>query len=108
MNQDAIKSDVVLWVWILVSPAVWFFNLETNYALVSLTCGSAAKSLFYIVTAFSLGAIAVAASVCANQWRRLEPSRKRAMAFAGAALGGLSFFVILAQAIPNIMMAGCG
>jgi hypothetical protein len=105
--SDVVKSDLGLWVWILVSPAVWFFSLETNYALASLACAGGGKTILYAVTACSLGVTAAAAAVCGNQLRLLQPSRKRAMALAGAALGSFFFFVILAQAIPNVMLAGC-
>jgi hypothetical protein len=100
-------SDSVLWVWILLSPVVWFLNLEATYALVSLACLGKGKVVLYLITALSLGVTALAAGICGNQWRRLEPSRKRAMALGGTVLGGLCFFVILAQAIPNVMLAGC-
>jgi hypothetical protein len=100
-------SDVVLWLWIFASPLVWFLNLAASYAVASHVCASGGKTVLYSVSAFSLLTTAVAAGVCGSQWRLIEPSRKRAMAFGGSALGSLCFLVILAQAIPNIVMAGC-
>lgn len=101
-------SSMVLWVWILASPAIWFFNLAANFALVSLTCPDKGKTALYLISFLSLGATAAAGALSWRQFRLLEPSRKRDMALGGTALGGLSFLVILAQAIPNLMLGGCG
>jgi hypothetical protein len=100
-------SDILLWLWIVVSPLVWFLNLTANYAVAARVCASGGKTVLYSVTAFSLMLTAVAAGVCGRQWQLLEPSRKRAMALGGAVLGGLCFLVILAQAVPNVLMAAC-
>jgi hypothetical protein len=101
-------GNLVLWVWILASPAIWFFNLAANFALVSLECSDKGKTALYLISVVSLGATAAAGALSWRQWRLLEPSRKRDMALGGTALGGLFFLVILAQAIPNLMLAGCG
>ena len=100
-------SDLVLWLWILASPLIWFLNLAVSYAVAAHICVGGNKAALYGATAFSLCITAVAAGFCAVQWRRLPPSRKGAMALGGSALGGLCFLVILAQAIPNLMLAGC-
>ena len=99
-------SNMLLWVWLLASPVVWFLNLAANYVIVSLDCSVRAKTALYL-SALSLGVTAVAAVFSWRQWRILEPSRRRDMALGGTALGCLFFFVILAQAIPNFVLAGC-
>jgi hypothetical protein len=101
-------SDIILWLWIFVSPLVWFLNLTANYAVAAHVCASGGKAVLYTVTVVSLASTAIAAGVCGRQWQLIEPSRKRAMALGGVALGGLCFVVILAQAIPNVLMADCG
>jgi hypothetical protein len=101
-------SDIVLWPWIFASPLVWFLNLAVSYAVAAHVCAGNNKGALYGATLLSLCITATAAAICRKQWRRLPPSRKRGMAFGGSALGGLCFLVILAQAVPNLMLAGCG
>ncbi|HMF78535.1 MAG TPA: hypothetical protein VK604_22950 [Bryobacteraceae bacterium] len=108
------RTDLLLGFGILTGPIVWFLNLEATYMLASLTCAGQGKTVLYLISALSLAATLVATGFCWSQWRRLEStpstlvlSRKRGMALGGAGLGGLSFLVILAQAIPNVMLEGC-
>jgi hypothetical protein len=111
------KLDAMLWAGILVSPIVWFLNLEANFALAPLACSGGGKPALYFVSVISLIVVAAAAGLSWVQWRSLEQEPagqrarplppRRAMALGGAALSSLFFLVILAQAIPSLMMAGC-
>jgi hypothetical protein len=111
------KVDAMLWAGILISPIVWFLNLEANFALAPLACSGGGKPVLYFVSVISLIVVAGFAGLSWVQWRSLEQEsagqpaqslpRRRAMALGGAALSSLFLIVILAQAIPNFMMAGC-
>jgi hypothetical protein len=106
------NRDLILLIVLLASPVAWFVNLEVNYALASLTCGWQWKAVVLFVSAATL-AIAVASGlVSLGQWRHLTgdgpaDTRARGMAAGGAALSSMFAVVIVAQAVPNFMLAGC-
>jgi hypothetical protein len=96
---------------IVPGPAAWFLNLNANFALAPVACTWGWKFALHAVSAAALLAVAVAAGVC---WKNSGPvegdtladSRYR-FALAGLALNALFFLVILAQALPNFLLAGC-
>jgi len=102
------KMEAILWGAIVAAPLVWFLNLEANFALAPLAC-SGGKPALYLVSAACLAVAAVAMWVSFTQWRLPEnaDSHRGAMALAGAGLSGLSLLVILAQAIPTLLLRGC-
>jgi hypothetical protein len=111
------KFEAMLWAGILISPIVWFINLEANFALAPLACSGSSRLPLYLVSAISLALVVLAGSISLSRWQlpernaagELTPARprRRAMAVAGLGLSGLFFLVIVAQAIPNLMLAGC-
>ena len=111
------KPEVMLWAGIMTGPIVWFINLESAFALAPLACSAKSKAFLYVVSGVSLVLIALAGALSFSQWKVPERSpsggivpvqpRRRGMAFAGIGISGLSFLVICAQAIPNLLLAGC-
>jgi hypothetical protein len=111
------KGDAMLWTGIMVSPIVWFINLEANFAIAPLACTGNGKLWLYIVSAVSLMLTVIGATISFTQLQSSERnavservpfrSRRQAMALAGIGLSGLFFLVIVAQAIPNFMLRGC-
>jgi hypothetical protein len=104
--------DLILWTAVLASPAAWFANLETNYALASLSCLWQWRVVILSVSAATF-AIALASGIVSwGQWRQSTgegptDTRARGMAAGGAVLGVMFALTIFAQAIPNFMLAGC-
>jgi hypothetical protein len=106
------NRDLILWIAVLASPAAWFINLEANYALASLTCLWQWKAVALFVSAATFAVAVGSGLISWGQWRRLAgdgpaDSRARGMAVGGAVLGSMFAVVIIAQAIPNFMLAGC-
>jgi len=113
------RREAILWIGILVSPVIWFLSLEANFALAPLACSGQAqgKLLLYLVSGVSLILTAIAAALSYTEWQTSGQNapgeqmhfwpRRRAMALAGMGLSGLAFLVIIAQAIPTLMLAGC-
>jgi hypothetical protein len=111
------KPETMLWSSILIGPAAWFLNLEANFAIAPLACSGGAKPYLYLVSTITLLLTLAAAWMAFAQWHQPErraagelapvDARRRGMALAGLGLSALSFLVILAQTIPNLLFAGC-
>jgi uncharacterized protein involved in response to NO len=100
-----VKADAILWAGLAISPIVWFLNLQINFALAPLACETHAKWMLYLTSTAALIFVLLAGVL---SWTQLRPLyRRRGMAIGGIALSALFFVVILAQTIPNLMLAGC-
>ncbi|MBV8842584.1 MAG: hypothetical protein JO307_07215 [Bryobacterales bacterium] len=107
------KPAVILWSALAIAPLVWFLSLEANFALAPLACSAHAKGVLYVVSGVAFVAAAGAGFLAWSLW---TPNRNgasamtpgtRALTLGGAILGASFAIVILAQAIPNLMMTGC-
>jgi hypothetical protein len=95
------KRDLVLWLTLLASPAAWFLNLNAKFALTQW------KPALFAISGATLAVAALSGSVAWREWRNTGPDeRARSMALGGVVLSGLFFLVILAQAIPDLMLTG--
>lgn len=109
------KQSIFLWSPSLIAPLVWFLSLQANFALAPLACAGRGKQLLYIVSAIALLIVVCGAGFSWTQWRTSSgPSptpenraQPRLAGLVGLALSGLFLLVILAQTIPNLIMAGC-
>ncbi len=111
------NRDFALWVGILGGPIVWLISFEANFALVPWTCIWQGKLTLYIVHVLAFLASGGAALLAWNQWSNLgrdaDPqggdtlSRSRIMAFSGVILSGFSCLIIIAQAIPELVLGAC-
>ena len=111
------KHDLLLWLSIFVGPIVWFWTMETNFALAPAVCHGNSKSAAYFVSAIGLVLTGGGAATAWTLWKRLgrefpgdwggAVARSRFMAIGGTALAAASFLVILAQTIPQIILKGC-
>ncbi len=109
--------DFALWTGILAGPIVWLISFEANFALAPWACVFQAKIALYIVSIVAL-AIAAASGILAwRQWSALGREwpgpggaglpRGRIMAIGGVLLSAMFFLVILAQVIPELVLAPC-
>lgn len=111
------KTEALLWAGLLIAPVGWLLNLEANFALAPLACGGGGRPLLYLVSAITFVLAVISCGISWTQWRAFgrdgaaQPSpvvsRRRAMAMVGVGLSALFAITIVAQAIPNFMMAGC-
>jgi hypothetical protein len=106
----------MLWTGLAIAPFVWLLSLEANFALAPLACSHHEKGMLYLVSAIAFILALLGAGLSWRQYSMLrEPAarqipaltRKQSMAIAGVGLSALFALVILAQSIPNLMMAGC-
>ena len=111
------SRDAVLWTCLLAPPVVWFVAMETNFTLTPWACAFGWKVAMLIVSAVALAITASLTLVAWGQWRSLGSefpgdaggaiSRARIMAILGGLIAAMAFLVILAQAIPVLMMGAC-
>jgi hypothetical protein len=107
------KRDLLLWTTILGPPSVWFLSLATNFTLAPLTYGGVLARRLILLLALVL--IGIAGALAALLWRRTQADdgtmqgpnaeRARAMAVAGVFLSVGFFLVMVAQSIPEFMLA---
>jgi hypothetical protein len=93
---------------ILGSPIVWFANYETQFALSPLACAWNSNAILLIVAAVALLLVAGSGVAAWFRWQTLpENSMPRGIAMSGMILSGSFLIVIVAQAIPDVMLGGC-
>ena len=100
------SRDLVLWVTALTGPLVWFVSLEANFAVAPLAPTPQGKLALYLISLAALLVTAAAGWISWRGWRQVDRITTKALAISGVALSVLFFFVILAQAIPNVMLSG--
>ncbi len=95
-------KPVVLGASLFLPPLAWFASLEANFALAPLACAAQGRSMLLLVSAVALG-LTIASGLFAWTQRGVQ----RRVALSGAAVSALFSLVIVAQAIPNLMLGGC-
>jgi hypothetical protein len=111
------KRDLVLWTAVLAGPVVWLFSFEANYVLAPWACTFQAKLALYLVSLVALLLCAASGIMAWRQWTELGKEwpgngggvlpRARIMAIGGVLLSALFFLVVLAQAIPEVLLEAC-
>jgi hypothetical protein len=96
MRQAVLGTGLVL------APLVWFASMEGNFALAPLACAGHGKGLLLLISAMAL-ALAIASGFMAWAQRTLH----RSLAMSGAVISALCSLIIIAQAIPNLILGGC-
>lgn len=87
---------------LLLPPLAWFASFETNFVLARLACGGHAKGILLLVSAVAL-ALAVTGGALA--WTQHNDHRR--LAVAATVISAFCALVIVAQAIPNLILGGC-
>ncbi|MDQ6679315.1 MAG: hypothetical protein M3Z09_18690 [Acidobacteriota bacterium] len=101
------KRTPALWTGLLAGPVVWLLSLEANFALAPWVCAFHWKAAAYVVSLAAFAITAAAGLIAWRQWRQVEGQRPRAMALGGVMLSAGFLVALLAQSIPQFMMAGC-
>jgi predicted permease len=87
---------------LILAPIAWFASLEANFALAPRACAGDGKSVLLLVSAVALS-LAVISGLLA--WTQRNSDRR--LAVSGAVISALFTIVIVAQAIPNLILGGC-
>ena len=109
------KRDFALWAGILTGPVVWLLSLEAKFAIAPWVCAWHWKPAIYVVSLAAFAIVAFAGWVAWSQWRELSDGpanhmqlgAPQAMAFGGMLLSAGFLIVLIAQALPELLMSGC-
>ncbi len=95
-------KGVALGTGLALAPMAWFASLATNFALATLACSERGKSILWLVSFLAIG-LSIAGGLLA--WTQRNSNRR--LALSGVVISTLFTIVIVAQAIPNVMLRGC-
>jgi len=101
--------ELTLWLSALTGPVVWFISLEANFVFAPGAHRSEIRLILYLVSLVALILTAIAGWISWIGWHRIgdrEGPSTKALSISGFILSCMFFLVILAQAIPNLMMSG--
>ena len=111
------KRDAQLWMAVLMGPTVWMLSLLANFALAPWACAFAWKPALFVVTAVALAVTAGEGIAAWRIWRAVgmelpgelggPVGHARTLALAGVLLNALFFLVVVAQALPNVILRAC-
>lgn len=111
------KRDVILWTGVLGGPIVWLFSFEAKYALAPWACTFQDKMGLYLVSLAALVLCAGSGILAWREWTALgkewpgggggTEARSRIMAIGGVLMSAMFFLVVLAQAIPEVLLQAC-
>jgi hypothetical protein len=111
------KRDLALWTGVLAGPVAWLTSFQANFALAPVACVLKGKLALYAISVVALLLTAAAGVVAWQQWTGAgkewpgqggdTTARVRIMAIGGVLLSAMFFIVILAQAIPEVILAPC-
>lgn len=111
------KGIFLLWVGWIIGPLAWIIHLSASYLAPQWACASGDNERLYTLTGAML--LAAACGILMNWycWRKLGKewpdsdgtvvSRSRFMSMLGLLINALSFFVILGQGIPIVILGAC-
>lgn len=101
------NRNLALWTGLLAGPIVWFFSLEAKFALAPWVCAFGWKPAAYAVSLAAFAITAGAGVIAWRQWQHVEGERAQAMALGGVMLSAGFLVVLVAQALPELILAGC-
>jgi hypothetical protein len=111
------RRNLLLWVGILLAPIVWFLSMLANFALAPWACAFQWKFALFLVTIVALALCAISGFTAWHEWNQVGREmpgegggavpRERYMALFGVLLSAFFFVVVLAQAVPHIILGAC-
>ena len=114
---DAPAGIAVQWFGILAGPAAWFLDQQVSYSIVQWVCGGGPHFVLHLITVGSLLLVGAGAFASSTALQRTQPGaaadgsqpdeRGRFMAILGLVLCAFFALVILAMAVPRVVLDAC-
>jgi hypothetical protein len=112
-----VSRDFTLWTGLLTGPTAWLISFEARFALAQWACATHGKVALYAISALALVITAVSGLLAWREWNGVGQEtpgdaegpipRQRIMAIGGVLLSGLTVLLIVAQAIPEVLLRPC-
>ncbi|HEX3684184.1 MAG TPA: hypothetical protein VHU83_16745 [Bryobacteraceae bacterium] len=109
--------NLALWTGVLAGPFVWLLSFQANFTLAPWACEFNTKIALFLVTLVALVLVAGSGWLAWREWTELGKAlpdnaagalgRSRIMALGGVLLSAMFFVVILAQAMPELILGAC-
>lgn len=106
-------KSLLAWSGAFLAPLAWFAGMQANFALATLACSTGTKVLLHLVSAATLVLSGGAAALSWRQWRASAsgepqvPPVRGEIALASFVVGIGTSLVVVAQAIPNLLLRAC-
>ncbi|MFL6447326.1 MAG: hypothetical protein ACJ746_06500 [Bryobacteraceae bacterium] len=111
------RRDLLLWTADLGPPIIWLFSFQANFTLAPWACIFQVKAWLYFVFVLALVLELSLAALAWSQWKALGAEfpgqgpgslpRARIMALAGIVFSLGFAMVVVAQAIPAVLLGAC-
>jgi hypothetical protein len=111
------RRDLLLWTTDLGPPIIWLFSFQANFTWAPWACIFQVKAWLYVVSALALLLELGIAAIAWSQWKALGAElpgqgggplpRARIMALAGIVFGLGFGMIVVAQAIPELVLGAC-
>lgn len=100
------RTNVLLWLGLLAGPIAFSADLVASYTLVSFTAAEehGQHPILYAITAVALLATLIALAIANRLRTRAESPRMKFMAVGGAVMSAFFAVVIVAEAIPKVVL----
>ena len=105
------------WAGVLAGPIAFLLNLQVSYMMVPWACAVGAHTALYLVPVGALLLTALGGSCAWRVWQRTGRDwpgngegavpRSRLLAVLGLLTSGLFALIIIAQAIPTVILSAC-
>jgi hypothetical protein len=105
-------SPAIFWTAVAIAPCAWFLNLLLSFAIAPMPCVGRGKGLLFAASAIAFGLAIVGAAIqytlFSGRGQMTDgAASKRGVAAVGMALSMFLALSIVAQSIPNLILAGC-
>jgi hypothetical protein len=116
MTRQRVR-DLLLWIGVLAGPVLWLFSFEAKLYWNTWTCASQTKAAPFLIALVAFLLTAGAGLVAWRLWKELGKqapgdggdtlARSRLMALGGLVFSAGFCLVIVAQAIPDMLLEVC-
>jgi hypothetical protein len=116
VREEPSGGEIVrLWIGLLGPPVIWLADLAISYALVSSVCKSGNSWILDLITILALLLTVLTTFIAWREWNKIGQrdagetvrGRRTLMALGGLTNGAFFILVIVATAIPNIVLRSC-
>jgi hypothetical protein len=101
------SRQVALWTYIGAAPALWFLNMEANFAISPRFCAGTSPGIPLLLSLCALFGTVMLAILSWRILRRMHGDASIALAAGAALVNACAALVIAAQIIPILLLAGC-